>query len=349
MEKAVPKYQQIRDRIQQEIRRGRYQLGSPFLSLLELSNEYGVSNITARRIVRELEEANYLECRKGNRPVVRLPQQDIPRLRKNIGLLLTDPEFDSRSAPWAYTILSRLQQRLFAHGNSLMLFGLDNNFRQKIEFCEALILLQPMIEAGHLELVRECRIPFVGIASYVPELCENVVGLDFREAAKTAAASILRHGMKNIVCVLQPGRTREWFIGRYATMWPELERNGVSLHQARFFETAIDEAAGEALMRQLLASGLPEKPVFLTLSDLAAIGICRAALAAGLKPQRDFMVLGSAGLPETLANDPPLSTFCYPTVQLTDRAIELLYGQINNRELVSPGELLPVSYSERST
>ncbi|MGE4563571.1 MAG: substrate-binding domain-containing protein [Victivallaceae bacterium] len=349
MEKAVPKYQQIRDRIQLEIRRGRYLPGSPFLSLLELSGEYGVSNITARRIVRELEEAHYLECRKGNRPVVRLPQQDIPRLRKNVGLLLTDPEFDYRSAPWAHAILSRLQERLFSHGNSLMLFGLNNNFRQKLEFCDALIMLQPMLEAGNLELIHICNMPLIGIASYLPERCRNVVGLDFTEAAKTAANSILRHGMKNIICVLQPGRSREWFIGRYATMWPELEKSGVSLYRAHFFETAIDEAAGEALMRQLLASGLPEKAVFLTLSDFVAIGICRAALAAGLKPQRDFMVLGSAGLPETLTNDPALSTFCYPPEQLTDRAIELLYGQINNRELVCPGELLPVSYSERST
>jgi DNA-binding LacI/PurR family transcriptional regulator len=88
----VPKYIQIKDQLHSMIRSEEYSDGKPFFTEKEICEKYGVSSITAKRVLNELSQLGIVERRRGAGTFVcknSCTQQETSH--KVIGVLLYEP------------------------------------------------------------------------------------------------------------------------------------------------------------------------------------------------------------------------------------------------------------------
>lgn len=72
-ESSIPLYRQLHERIKQGIKDRTYPVGSRIPTETELCEEYGISRITVRKALAELEKEGYLERRQGKGTFVTTP------------------------------------------------------------------------------------------------------------------------------------------------------------------------------------------------------------------------------------------------------------------------------------
>lgn len=102
-------------------------------------------------------------------------------------------------------------------------------------------------------------------------------------------------------------------------------------------------ANGYENMRSLLKSGVPVTAVF-AISDVLAIGACRAIKDAGLRVPEDISVVGFDGIDLGRYSNPSLTTLKQPAAEIADASSELLFdlieGRKQNQHRVYEGELV---------
>jgi DNA-binding LacI/PurR family transcriptional regulator len=101
---------------------------------------------------------------------------------------------------------------------------------------------------------------------------------------------------------------------------------------------------GEAVLPMLLQGKMPPTAVF-CYNDMTAIGLMRAARAAGLEIPRDLAVVGFDDIPFARYVEPPLTTIAQPKFEMGQRAVELVVGLLEGHNhtgsnLVLQGQLI---------
>lgn len=90
---------------------------------------------------------------------------------------------------------------------------------------------------------------------------------------------------------------------------------------------------GYALTQELLASGEEFTCIF-AISDVVAIGACKALFDAGWRIPEDCSVAGFDGLGLAAFYQPSITTIRQPRAEMAEATIRLLFDMINGREVV---------------
>lgn len=105
---------------------------------------------------------------------------------------------------------------------------------------------------------------------------------------------------------------------------------------------------GYEAARHLLGMS-PRPTAIFALTDVTAVGVMHAAGEMGLKIPDDLSVLGYDDVPVASHMIPPLTTVAQPIVEMGERAVELLFKQIENPELPPEKAVLPTRLIVRGT
>lgn len=104
---------------------------------------------------------------------------------------------------------------------------------------------------------------------------------------------------------------------------------------------------GYTVMKELLESGKEFTAVY-AISDMMAIGACKAIFEAGKKIPEDYSVAGFDGLGYTYYYEPSITTLKQPVKEIAEESIHALFHMINKKKPV-PGKMFEGILLERES
>jgi DNA-binding LacI/PurR family transcriptional regulator len=192
---------------------------------------------------------------------------------------------------------------------------------------------------GALETLDRLGIPTVLMDSEASTTHPSV-NVDDAGGAQAAAKHLLDLGHRNLaVIVLPPTRSH----ALTPTAARRLAGYRAAVNQAgapdpRMVTAGATMPAG-ALAFEALPKGKRRPTGVLAMSDMAAIGLMAAAIAAGLRVPEDMSVVGYDDLPMAAWTTPRLTTVHQPIVEKGRLAARLLIQQLQGKVVTSPPPL----------
>lgn len=173
------------------------------------------------------------------------------------------------------------------------------------------------------------------------------VGGDDYEAGRLAAEHLLCLGHRCIVYLAIP-RTSSPGRRRAQGFLDAMSRAGAPVDDATIVDTAFGEEAGERATEELLRR--PRRPTaVIARHDLNAIGVMRAALAAGLSIPGDLSIVGNAGISFTDMTRVPLTTVLHPSRHMAEAGARMLLDMLGGRRVRPEITRMPVELVVRAS
>jgi len=104
---------------------------------------------------------------------------------------------------------------------------------------------------------------------------------------------------------------------------------------------------GYEVMKELLEGGREFTAVY-AISDMQAIGACKAIFQKGRRVPEDYAVVGFDGLDDTCYYEPSITTLKQPVEEIAEASIQALFSMIKKKERV-PGKLFEGQLLERES
>jgi LacI family transcriptional regulator len=217
--------------------------------------------------------------------------------------------------------------------------------RQRVE---GIIIDSSARNTQSLVELKENNIPIVLFDRMLPEIPCNQVFCDNSLGGYTAIKYLAELGHRRIGVVAAPTYpevitrrirgTREAIADFGIDDDPELLVTG----DTQLFDMGYQAA------QYLLQLKVRPTAIF-AMTDVTAVGVMHAAAEAGLKIPDDLSVIGYDDLPIAAYMIPPLTTIAQPFSEMAETAIELLFKQIKNPELLPERAVLPTRLVVRAT
>ena len=192
--------------------------------------------------------------------------------------------------------------------------------------CDAIVVMGDVGDQPRLvEDLRSSPIPVVGLWQGRAYDGTPTVGVDNRLGIRLALAHLLGLGHTRIAFL--GGRPLGDIRERRSTFLETLVERGLPIRSGYVLEVVNDLASGDSALRSLMESG--ERPTaILAATDQLAFGVLHAAHELGVRVPEDMSVVGFDDLPMSTFSVPALTTVAMPTVDMTQRALDLAIDAI---------------------
>ena len=270
-----------------------------------------------------------------------------------IGLLIPQRLSTVFANPFVSELIQGLGELCEEHDLSLLLVppldgSLEGAIRQASVDGFISLGLTPSDQA--LEVIDRMAIPTVLVDS-VASPSHPAVNVDDEGGARQAADHVLELGHRNLAVIgLPPTRANVQATPtasrRMAGYRAAIEAAGAP--DAHAVTAGISVSAG-ARAFEALPRGRHRPTAVLAMSDMAAIGVMSAALAAGLHVPEDLSVVGFDDVPAAAWTNPPLTTVRQPTVEKGRLAARILIQRMKGKTIDSPPPLATKLVVRRST
>lgn len=181
-----------------------------------------------------------------------------------------------------------------------------------------------------LAILESHRIPFVLFCRYLPGLDGDYIWAANRRGAVEAVRHLLSLGHRNLVFVGGSPVTSPWR-DRTGGFTAALKEAGLPTGPEMLFPAETSITAGAAAARQVLAIR-PRPTAALCYTDIVALGLMMGLENEGVRPGRDFGVVGFDNLDEAALCRPALTTVACPPEPLGTEAARLLLRRIEDPE-----------------
>ncbi len=294
---SLPKYEQIKRRLIEEIEQGRWAAGSLVPSEAELLQRFNVSRPTLVRSLQDLVRDGYVYRRQGKgtfvaeRPVCRSvsPQAGEPATARSVPVFVSShtASLSGDAREVLLRMMRGIQSALASVGMDLVLRSadigqIDASTRRFLDTTEpgAALMIEPSFNP---DLRAELgRLGWRVWSINEPIADGNCVYIDQEHAGYLATRYLLEHGRRRIALINGPLSAYWGFEARLNGYKRALAEAEIDFDKSLALEGAhvVDSEAGRAMMRQLLASGVEFDGV-VGASDSKAIGAMAAAEEAG--------------------------------------------------------------------
>ncbi len=354
--KKRPLYQELRNRIAQDIANTRYPAGSELPSLSEMSAMYAVSPGTVGHVITILADEGLIKCRRGRRPRV-LPAGNVHR-NFRIAVLLDchdrDCIHDYADGPWAWTLHQEILRRLLEDHNPALNLSYRYDWENHLDNIDGVVALEAYRERLHApDKLLAYNIPCIRIASFLPEMPQsNTISLDYSRSMRQIATYFLANGVRNFfINDIDPPQPELADHGsRFSELNHPLEEHGVPPESRTHFYASLMEFTTEhrTAIRNYFQTH-PEPIGALLAGDLRARQFIEIALECGRVLKKDVFTVGASGLPEYAMASPALSSLDIPFADMANRAIDMLYDMIRHKTMSCANVSLPVKFHPRET
>jgi len=333
----------------------------------ELAENLKVSIPTVNTAIARLVKQGRVRTRKGSGKyfVAQKPEAPQPR-RIGVSSLLTGGGF---SDPWENAIGGGMFHAALETPAPITLIGLssvplpelpegqpeESNFRRLMAMRDqvcGLILFPYSLKRSYREkLVASFESAGKPVVYLNPDRTfggANFVSPDYHTAGSRLGRALRETGRKRIAVMLGDPEnsvsSQLWHAGLCHGLGSTLGDGITLLTREKLLH---DEEVAHRVFAEMLtkekAKGAKIDAVF-CLSDISAMGVCRAALEAGLKIPADLSVIGGSGVDLTGRIFPHL-TRIHPSFQQWGRAlVELLLHRLDTKNLDYPGIILPAPF-----
>lgn len=190
---------------------------------------------------------------------------------------------------------------------------------------DGLIVVRARWEDPRVEYLQRMNFPFVLLGRTMHCGAYPLIDGDGEAGFRAATRMLAERGHRRIAHAASPPNLT---YARLRRAGYERALGELGLAPRIFTCSSVDEAAGAAAARALLAGGEPPTAI-LAATDRIAFGILAEARAMGLKVPRDLSVVGHDNLPQSAFTDPPLTTMELPLDMVGARLAEMLIRRIS--------------------
>ena len=270
-----------------------------------------------------------------------------------IGILVPQPLSTVFANPFLGELIQGLGELCEEHDLTLLLVPpLDGSLEDAITQASVDGFISLGLGPGDraLEVIDRIGIPTVLVDSE-ESASHAAVNVDDAGGARAAAEHLLEQGHRNLAIILLPPTRGQ------ADHTPTAARRLAGYLSAieaadapvpRTVTAGISVAAGMRAF-EALPDGRRRPSAVLAMSDMAAIGVISAALAAGLRVPDDLSVVGFDDIPAAAWTNPPLTTVRQPIVEKGRLAARLLIQRMKGKSIESPQVLATQLVVRKST
>jgi LacI family transcriptional regulator len=241
--------------------------------------------------------------------------------------------------PWMGEVLQGVSDVLEARGYGLLLHTVNRGSESLEHFVrhvsanafDGLLLVAPPDALPYVTSLHDAGLPVVMIDDRGHHPGFPSVATDNVAGGATAATHLLTLGRKRLVMVTGPaefGCTRDRSAGFR------------SVAGSRSVEGDFTRAAGQAVVADLLATGVPFDGVFAH-NDLMAVGVLDGLRAAGRRVPDDVAVVGFDDISIASHTQPALTTVRQPSREMGEAAATMLLANLAGEPMPAAPLVLP--------
>ncbi|MBE0529585.1 MAG: LacI family DNA-binding transcriptional regulator [Rhodospirillales bacterium] len=187
--------------------------------------------------------------------------------------------------------------------------------------------------------LHEAGLPCVQALRYLRGFTHDFAGVDSRLGVALATEHLIALGHRRIAFIGGGGKTSATR-DRTAGYVDAMRRHGLAPHRNLIVRTAISRDAGASAINVLLDSEAPPTAA-ICYADIIALGVMWALHERGLRPGRDFAVVGHDNISEAGWSRPALTTVSVSPRQIGEEAVQLLFRRIAEPNKLPERVLLP--------
>ncbi len=346
-----PRYKALYEQFARALDRGEYMPGTPFMSLAGLSSRYGVSEITARRVIHDLVDAGYLNCTRGRRPQVAVRSAQMREYHVPVlGRLFHIGDLYERG-PWSYhrqqaLLLEMLGARLVPQFCETYYDGVESAL---LTDCDAMLLYSSSLVSDRV-WVRKRGKPYLFLDSYSPNtIRENLLSFDYTPGVQAIAQDLLAGGVRSVLSlpVWKPA-CPDRFDEIYRLLLDSGQVAAADLVVRQLPWDGHNTSAME-VAQQFIREKHP-RPIAFLVNDFQAQELGEYCRLRQWRNGSDFRIIGYSGMPESALAHPAVSGLVMPFEAVARRASEYLRNAIEKREpFTVPAQSFPVQFVKRDT
>ncbi|MEA4888063.1 MAG: GntR family transcriptional regulator [Clostridiaceae bacterium] len=356
-----PLYQVIKDSLSDKINSRQLLPGQQLPTEFELARQFGVSRITSKRALEELEKEGYIRRKRGQGSFVSAQSAKTSSgpINKIISLIL--PHFHAES--WAMAYIKGAMDYLNPRGFFLSIHGTgDVNERailyQLVHEGVGGIIYYPDYTVSHIDVLTAIsmnRIPLVTIDKYYDGLPISSVVSDNYQGEYMAVRHLVELGHSHIalICSSQIGErssVRDRFLGYcYALRDSGLEiiQDYILDDYFRVMHQYKDQNESHEFLKSRLQSLLQSNVTAMLIeNDYEGITIYRLLKEMGVRIPEDLSMIGFDNSEMLVHNGIYMTTINQHFHQIGSKAADLIVAQMDDpdaapQHIVLPVELIP--------
>ena len=297
---------------------------------------FHVSESTRKRVMKSVEELNYTYVEK-KRPI-------------RIGCIMSLTY--SYSDPYFNDLMSGIQSYCSSHNALVSLVVSYSQFREMKDGLEKQLaqmdgLIITSWPEDKLNFIRQLKKPVVFMEHYVNGSCN--VGYNEFYANQLVMDHIISCGYRHIAYIGGPMDYHDFEDSARMIVYREsLRKNGIPFDPELLYNCKWDSKLCAVQTRELLAKH-PETQIIFAGSDSMAIVILSQLNSLGLHCPDDIGVIGFNDLELAQSFTPPLTTLHLPSIEMGQKAAEVLIQQIKTNTEQNLQILLPVELKVRNS
>lgn len=352
-----PLYSQIIEILRERIASGEYVTDQQLPTEIELAEQFGVSRITSKRALIELEREGLIYRRRGSGSFVKkreglrkTGEEQVQSSASNRIISLIVPYVSSNNlVGYIPGVASCLESK----GYYLSIHSSDWRSEKEGDFLKTLpkrgssgIILYPVSTQRNLEIVHALHsngYPIVTLDQYYTNIPMTSVVSDNQSGGYMAASKLLELGHTRIAFLSTIGiQYRSSVRDRFFGYCKALSDNGIPLETDLIFSDLPPEAEGDPVRKRAFYKSLLQKMLEMNITaiqaehDLVAYDCLKAALDLGISVPGELSIVGFDNNRELLAHsDIPLTT------------VEQDYGEIGRRAAMALIDQLETGNHER--
>mgnify|MGYP001318804522 CR=1 FL=1 len=351
----VPLHAQLKNLLQRHIMAGDWTQGSPMPSEATLCATYGVSRITVRRALSDLESEGFIRRERGRGTFVAASR---PRRGPTLGLVfggLSERTFGYRNDAAFGDMVCGAAEAAGKRGAVILPMPIgDGELETTLAsptVCQMTGLLVHLTQAfsdDTLRLLDATGVPYVVVKRRLPAHRASCVYSDDVSGAEVVTRHLISLGHRRIALLLGPAAVGVWE-DRRAGYERAHERAGLLVDPDLVREVGYPmDQGGHVGAGQLL--DMPKPPSAIVAgNDYIALGVYRAIRERGLEPGRDVAVAGYGANPFSVTMYPALTTIGTPAWKFGHAAAELLLDLISGRVPAPTQRVLPWQFEIRQS
>ncbi len=331
MNKEFSKSFRLHTTLMARILLGEYRNGDSLPAATQLSDEFGVSVATVKRVFDVLAECKLIRRRNGRSPVVMNKSNYGSEVRTQLRVVVIRDNtqgglyFGYRYAPWMWTLQEMIYARLMRDHIPVVTIGKDDlDSMKELLFPSAGIIYAT--SAGYqdvIDRIKALEVPYVVVAGYNENPQENMVCYNYQPASERMAVYLLGCGVKHVDIIGNPrldGRM-DWLLNM---LYKHGFAEGSNLDCFAVWHIYDEQSLEEHYIGKLPPERLPLGVV--CYNDYHASVVNKLLQKQGYRAKQDFVVLSLGDLLE-----PADGGYCTLEIeQLAEKGVDMLYRRMVN-------------------
>ena len=296
-----------------------------------LNNSSLVNEGTKNEIVRVAERLNY-------RPNL-IAKSFVRRKTQSIGVIITNI-----ANPFFAEVFKGIEKVAKQGGYHLLLGISEDDIEEEKRYVQDFlerrvdgILLVPVHkkynDLEHIYALKREKVPFVLVSRNLEKIDTDWVMTDLRKGSYELVKYLVRLGHRRILFIVGP---KEVTHSKYRIQG---YRDGLKESKLNFDEELIFEGKlntfeeGYNIGKEILADFCKAFDAIITINDVVALGILRAAKELRVRIPEDFSLAGYDDVIFAAIAEIPLTTVAQPTMKIGEKSMEVLLERIKNNSV----------------